>query len=504
MITMRHTISFSFLVQSVFTFPGSNTASKSASGKPSIQWSDCSIPDAPTLECGSINVPLDYSGKVSGTVNLGLVRLRASNPSKRVGSLLYNPGGPGYGGLELMIAAAQGIPVFSDDILSRYDFINFDPRGTGQSSPVMCDPAIANVRVSYFPTMQKGYADLVAYNKAFGASCAKLTGPLINFLDTTTVAKDLELVRQALDNGAKLNFFGQSYGSQVGLQYAEQYPQNINRMALDGILDHTMSETSTLYTESGTYERVLNAFFDWCAALPSCALHGQNAAAVFDTLTDLSKPAIPAPGCTSTGDYACRSDVTREEIRSNVQGFLLFQNLTSTIFDGWDLLAEAMAEAAKGNATLLSTPLATSNTSEYFSSLAIGCQDWSHNSASLNDLVFKSRMAASLNPHTQGSTQSYLYQAGCIGWPAPNTNPQKPLSSNIQNAPPILLVQSTIDPSCSIVWATDIQAQLPKSIMLTREGAGHTSYHLMGASTKAIDNFLINGVFPAQGTYVNS
>ena len=117
-----------------------------------------------------------------------------------------------------MIAAAQGIPVFGDDILSHYDFINFDPRGTGQSSPVMCDPAVANVRVSYFPTTQKGYADLVAYNKAFGASCAKLTGPLINFLDTTTVAKDLELVRQALDNGAKLNFFGQSYGSQVGLQ----------------------------------------------------------------------------------------------------------------------------------------------------------------------------------------------------------------------------------------------------------------------------------------------
>jgi len=92
---------------------------------------------------------------------------------------------------------------------------------------------------------------MVAANKAFGASCANLTGPLFDHLDTTNVAKDVELVRVALNEG-KLNFFAQSYGSQIGEQYTELYPENIGRMALDGILDHSTSEISGLNVEVGS------------------------------------------------------------------------------------------------------------------------------------------------------------------------------------------------------------------------------------------------------------
>jgi len=331
-----------------------------------------------------------------------------------------------------------------------------------------------------------------------------MTGPLINHLDTTNVVKDMELVRLALKDG-KLNFLGQSYGSLIGSQYAELYPENINRMALDGIVDHSQSETSTLAGESTTYELTLNNFFDWCNTTTNCSLHGQDARTIFDSLikTADTKP-IPAPGCAPTGDNPCRADVTGEEILINVQGLLTGQNASIVSPTGWAELSSALLEATKGNATNLSTPLATSNTFPDFAGTAIGCQDWLQTSTSLADLQLKTQMTAFIAPHTRGLSQTYSLQSGCIGWPAPVTNPQHYLDKKVAKAPPILLVNSWYDPSTSIVWANGVKNQMPGSVLVTREGAGHTSYFLSGDSSRAIDAFLLKGKMPKEGTVFNS
>ncbi|KAI4150583.1 MAG: hypothetical protein L6R39_002231 [Caloplaca ligustica] len=446
---------------------------------------------------------MDHDHPNNGTVELGMVRLSAAN-SARLGVLFYNPGGPGDIASDYVLEATRGLPNFGQPVLENYDIIGFDPRGVGMSQPVRCNPDIYNERVSSFPRSEAEFQSLLVHNKALGKSCAELTGQLINHLDTVNVAKDMEIVRRALNDEGELSFLGRSYGSQVGLTYAELFPERVGRMALDGMVDHTQSETSTLHTEATTYEATLDQFFVWCNSTGNCALRGQDAAAVYESVIGSAEThPIPAPACNSTGDDACRSDVTGEEVRSNIQTLLLFQNETAG-YTGWDFLATALGQAAAGNATLLSSPLATSDTFWAYPGLAIGCQDWLHTSTSLADLTYKISMAAAMAPHTRGSTQSYYYQTSCLGWPAPTTNPQRPFGQDTSRAPPILFVNALYDPATSIVWATELQRQFRNSVLLTRSGSGHTSYQLRGEAAAAIDAFLVEGILPQQATFVNS
>lgn len=470
---------------------------------PHIKWSNCTQSNAPGLQCGYLAVPLDYTAPLGRTIQLGMVRISTSSPS-RIGTLIYNPGGPGDEASDYLFGVEDGLPNFSPALLAAYDIIGIDPRGVGLSEPIQCDSETYNERVSLFPKNEAEFQELLNHNERLGNSCLELSGPLLHHLDTINVIKDMEHVRLALGNQEKLNFLGRSYGSQIGVTYAELYPKNINRIALDGILDHTQSEITTLNDEATAYEDTLNQFFSWCNTTTTCALNGQDTRSIFSSiLQSASKAPIPAPGCFQTGDAACRADVTSEEILANVQGYLLFQNATAN-YPGWDFLSLALLQTSEGNATLLSTELATSNTSWQYPTLAIGCQDWSH-TTSLSSLLYKQSLTSITAPLTKGMTQSYYYQSACLGWPAATTNPQKPLSETALNGiPPILLVNAQHDPSTSFVWASGIQNALPGSVLLTRVGSGHTSYQLMGEAAEAIDKFLIGGVVPASNTLVYS
>lgn len=212
---------------------------------------------------------------------------------------------------------------------------------------------------------------------------------------------------------------------------------------------------------------------------------------------------IPAPGCEVS--HTCRSDVTGEDLRYNVQEYLVGSpSGLSVVAPSWAYLSLALAQAAAGNATILSTPLATSETAQQFPGFAIGCQDWTRDASKLDDLLFKQRMSAVLAPHTRGASLSYSFQAGCIGWPAPVTNPQRKLYDRVRNAPEMLLVQSYWDPETSYVWATGLKSQIPTARLLTRNGSGHSSYLLFGETSKAIDRFLITGELPEDGAILDT
>jgi pimeloyl-ACP methyl ester carboxylesterase len=388
-----------------------------------------------------MTVPVDYNHPSGETITIGLARLKSSNAN--ASSLSVNPGGPGGSatGLVFQVAAAleANITLFSEDMTQKYHIVGMDPRGIGMSTPVQCDPKLWNQRLSKFPKTEGEYQALVAHNKAIGESCAKLTGKLINHLDTIHVVKDLEMLRQAF-RSSKLDYLGFSYGAQIGLQYAELYPENVGRFVLDGVVDHTLPEAATLLSESTTYDAVLNKFFEWCNTTSDCAFQGQDFPTIFDTLiTNASLFPIPAPGCQVSG--ACLANVTGEDILTNVQGDQLAGQGGVTSPPYWPALSQAIKEASEGNATLLSTALATSIVTPdgSYGRLAIGCQDWLHESKNLSDILAKTRMASVFAPHTKGQCQTHDYQVNCIDWPAPVTNPQKMPSKNLQKAPAMML-----------------------------------------------------------------
>jgi pimeloyl-ACP methyl ester carboxylesterase len=467
----------------------------------SLNWTACPFPGSPAaLQCASIQVPVDYAHPRGLKTTVTVDRLRATG-AHPVGSLFVDPGGPGGSGTGWVYSEALGNTRFSAATREHFDLIGLDPRGVGLSSPVRCDPALLNRPVSLFPKDETEFQQLVARNQALGKSCRQLTGPLLDHVDTISAARDLEALRQALGQG-KLNYLGLSYGSQLGSTYAELFGDQIRTLALDGALDHSLSTVTLFKDESHAYEDSLNRFFDWCAQSTSCVLHGKDVARLFDTLvTAADHTPIPAPACAQAGD--CRPAVTGEDIRFAAQEMLLFPYPNPAVSpEGSNGLALALQQAENGDASAFSQPVAAgpSDADANGSAIAIECLDWPTPIRTLNDLRQLQRLGQAAAPRLGGASQSWTVLAGCVGWPAPVVNPPRPI--RVRQAPPILITNATHDPSTAYPWALHLQRQLPSSVLVTREGYGHTSYLAQGTShtRDAIDDYLLTGRTPPPGT----
>src|SRR5437764_12353365 len=61
---------------------------------PRLAWKPCSDVPQP-MDCATLSVPLDWSRPQGPSVSLALTRLRSTGPGRRIGTVLFNCGGPG-------------------------------------------------------------------------------------------------------------------------------------------------------------------------------------------------------------------------------------------------------------------------------------------------------------------------------------------------------------------------------------------------------------------------
>src|SRR5690349_12002152 len=243
-----------------------------------IHWKIC--PKAPDVQCGTVTVPVDWSKQGGRTVRIAVARRRATDPSARLGVLLVDPGGPGGSG----VAMVKADGVFAPDVQRHFDLVGFDPRGVGDSHPVLCDLGINRPMPPEVPGDEAEFRQLSGYNKWRGDSCRKLTGPLFDFVDTVSVARDIDAIRSALGE-SKLSYYGVSYGTLMGQQYAELYPHRIRTMVLDSNMDHSLDTTPAfLRTQAAGAQENFDQFVAWCARTTVCGLHGEDARAIFGAL----------------------------------------------------------------------------------------------------------------------------------------------------------------------------------------------------------------------------
>ncbi len=470
-----------------------------------LHWELCT--EDRRVECGHMQVPLDWKQPWLGKITIAVNRLRAADRGHRLGSLVIDPGGPGGSGQESVFLQAKNGLIFTKKLSARFDLIGLDPRGVGSSNPVRCDPAVWNKQPSHYPTDLSRYELLRNSNMAVFKTCEEKTGPLLGHIDTISVARDIEALRVGLNDG-ELNYLGQSYGAQLGSQYAALYPKNIRAMVLDGNLDHSESEVSSLVTEGSAYEDELRRFFRYCQTTSSCALFGKDAAAAFDELVERADQApLPAPACAEHGRQAgfCKPTVSGEDIRFNMQGLLLFpKGRPGSGQPGWDAAGQAIEDALERNdASRFAALLATKDTFTLFEERGVECMDWTvKSSKTFADLQAKILLGRVIAPHTQFASQTFDLQTRCLGWGLPVQNPPRALK--VKGAPPILMVNATHDPSTSVVWAVDLKQQLPSAVLLLREGDGHTSYVLTGGgenkTVEAMDDYLITLETPPPNT----
>ncbi|HEU4347297.1 MAG TPA: alpha/beta fold hydrolase, partial [Actinoplanes sp.] len=197
-------------------------------------WQPC--PERPDVQCGSLQVPLDWARPDGPTITVAVARNPVDDPAQRIGALFLNPGGPGGPGV---FFAMYGDIIFSPELAKHFDLIGVDPRGMASSTPVLCTGNPYPPDQTVFPRGAEQFRHFVEANRLFGQSCVDATGPLIGHVDTVSVARDHEAVRAALGE-PEFNWLGLSYGTQIGVQYANLFPGRVRAMVFDAVLDHSM------------------------------------------------------------------------------------------------------------------------------------------------------------------------------------------------------------------------------------------------------------------------
>lgn len=476
-------------------------AAAEGDGPAAPAWQECGT----GLDCATLEVPVDPADPDGPTVGLALVRHRATDPAQRIGSLVVNPGGPGApaGDLVRAIDAAAGTGPYSPELLARFDVVGMDPRGVGGSAGVRCQSDAEReeaLAFDYDPTLpgMGPREELVALAEDLAQGCAENVDPaLLGHLATDDVARDVDLVRQALGE-ERISYLGQSYGTFLGATYATLFPDHVRQMVLDAPVDPLTWQTDPLratldQTVSG--ERMLDAWFATCRAEgPSCTFGGGDPEAAFDALvTRLEAAPLEVPANEPVPAQRVDGGAALLAARTAAFGPML-----------WPFLTAGLTAAEQGDGSVLATlgtvltrnPDGTPNGLGE-ANLAVNCLD----RAVPADLAAHDRNAADAVAAAPrfGELSGYLALA-CVDWPA--TNPDRftgPYTG--AGAPPVLVVGGREDSQTPYEWAGSMTAQLEGAVLLTREGYGHGSYRSGSPCVDAaVDRLLVAGALPAPGT----
>lgn len=216
-------------------------------------WGPCTGVPEPTLglQCATLDVPLDYAKPNGKTIKVAFSRLRNTDPRKRRGVLMLNPGGQFTSELGLPLRLVSlGLPA---SVRERYDLIGADPRGIGRSTPVTCDLRPDQM---FFvpPPYARDAADVqrrAGEVRQVAEQCGRsATAPLLPHITTANVARDMDRIRAALGE-RKISYLGYSYGVYLGAIYSSLFPGRTDRVVLDsavgpGGADYTWSRRFAL------------------------------------------------------------------------------------------------------------------------------------------------------------------------------------------------------------------------------------------------------------------
>ncbi|MBB5955526.1 pimeloyl-ACP methyl ester carboxylesterase [Saccharothrix tamanrassetensis] len=444
-------------------------------GLKAIDWKPC--PELAEVECGTLRLPIDWSKPRGDKFDLAVARRKATDPAKRIGVMVINPGGPGGSGVDFALGANR---FFSPQVQERFDIIGFDPRGVARSQPVKCSIDMLQKQPSVYPANQAEFEALGQYNRDLAADCRKNTGPMFDHADTIGVVDDIDALRRSLGE-REINYYGVSYGTLIGQQYAERYGRNIRAMVIDSNMDHSLDTWRFNETEARTAEDSFREFVKWCDRSTSCALHGEDVAKVWDDLL-----AKADRGEVTDPDFPTRK-VTADDIIGAAFGAFYGPH--------WQRLSELLVALGAGKAA----PQAFAVEIAENPFPAVFCQDWAIRVKDHREFSSLVRRARQLAPHMRGSSLGHVAIAGCVGLPEKVNNPQHRL--RIKHAPKILMLNALHDPATGYEWAVNAHRQSrDTTVLLTYEGWGHGVYSRSACTRGASDSYLIERKVPRDGT----
>ncbi|KAJ7204027.1 TAP-like protein-domain-containing protein [Mycena haematopus] len=484
-----------------------NFSWESISPTEELIWTDCYS----NQHCARLKVPLDYAHPDGASAAIAIIRTPAAVPhdSPRYrGPVLINPGGPGGSGVDMV---AKGGSLLSTIVGPEFDIVGFDPRGVGRSIP----------RISFFSSRAErqiwlvddarigsmnSSADALARAWARGMLAGKLAGEQddgsLRFMNTDHTARDMLKIVQA-HGREKLQYWGFSYGSVLGATFAAMFPQHVDRLVIDGVVDSENYFATKWSNNLIDTDKVWMAFVHGCvAAGPSeCALFAPSTTELLEKVDQIyaSVRARPIPVRTNTSFGLVDWNLVRSTI---------FTTLYSP-YAMFPRLASALADLSEGNGTamfkLFEQPTfeCSCDPSQYlFESLreataGIICNDGKRISPEFEDVV--------AHYHNLSEASSWADVWGplrmpCLAWPEfPKNHFQGPFVANTSF--PLLLVGNTADPVTPLWAAKKMSQGFTGSVVLTQDSPGHCSISGVSLCTfKYIRQYFLEGTLPAPGT----
>ena len=455
-----------------------------------LDWQPCDN----GFQCANLVVPFDYTRPDWRRFTLPVIKLPAGDPSRRIGALVINPGGPGGSGVQYALGARAEFPAA---VLARFDIVGFDPRGVGGSQSAltcMTGPQLDR----YFgtddePSDASQLAYLVAQSRLFAAQCARNSAALLPYVGTQNAARDLDVLRSALGE-SKLTFLGKSYGTYLGAWYAQLFPGRVRALVLDGAVDPDAPSLALDITQAEGFQVAFGSFAQWCMASATCPLgHDRSVGSAVAKVQGLITRANSVPLASHLGDGQV------------ADGAMLLNGVAAALYSKsfWPDLRTALAGAFAGDGTDLidlANFLYERNPNGTYSNLAdadtaISCLDrpWPRPLT-----AWQSAASAAARDAPLFGAPFVWSNLACAYWPVPSY----PLPSiRARGAPPILVIGTLRDPATPYRWARALAGDLSSGVLLSWNGDGHTAYGEGSACVDAIVNdYLINLAVPRGGT----
>ncbi|KAI0086450.1 TAP-like protein-domain-containing protein [Irpex rosettiformis] len=492
-----------------------------------IVWKDC----YGEKQCARFSVPLDYLNENADGpwATIALVRVPAKVPPESPayrGPILFNPGGPGGSGVALIAQFGSGLQrIIGED----FDIVGFDPRGVGFTTPYLSifkddgEGMAWSLRESAAPLWNSS-SDAIPRLHARSTVLNTLIGDraagVVDYVSTASVARDMLEITKAHGRD-KLQYWGFSYGSVLGATYAAMFPNNVERLIIDGVMD-TRNYYTTLWSQNLVdTEKGLDMFFEECvAAGPDlCGLYESNAQKVkarFNGIIENLKRrplAVPASDRDSTSlDYG----VIDYAIVKNIVFLFLYNPYVNLLYPGQSESSAAsrlsfhLSEVEKGNGLSLwnviksglphfechcgsespESPLLTPLTT-----LSIMCGD----GEAIRDTIDE------LEDHMYEMNSTFAdlwpWRVRCSNWKVrPQYRFTGPYGGNTSF--PLLIIGNAADPVTPLASAHSVGHDFKNSsVVLTQNSAGHCSIAALSICTiKAIQVYFRNGELPKPGT----
>ena len=431
-----------------------------------------------TASCGEITVSADPARSAAGSARLGVVRVGAADAPRNRPALVVVGDSAGGGSARV---AARLATLVSDAVLRQYQLVGLDRRGTG-SDLLDCSPADAAAGITDTApvTGDAGLSQLLEQARAVVQSCYLQLDAALGTYRSASTAADLERLRTQL-RVDRLDIVAVGDGASAAAAWASANPQSVGRVVLDSPVDLTVDEPERSERRAAGTEAAFDAFAASCVASAACPLGPDPRAAVTQIVRGLdARPLASADGdrLTAGGAIAAMRAALGEPAR-------------------WPALASALATAGAGDPTgligILSSVLRDGGT--FDAELATACNDSVRRLAPPEVAQLTARWGQQYPLFGAAAAERLL---ACGPWPAGGGAP--PITARPVTAPPVLVLGTAADPRAPSEGSRRVAGRLGNSSFAGWQGAGQGAYPRSACVTELVEQVLVAGVMPRDGT----